>query len=223
MSDERRYPTTRIRSSEIRYELQPSNPEAPREIGSSDELSEKPPVAFGIDSTRGTSENDFGAVEIRATNATGESITVRFGVTPPFSSYVGGVHSNAGTDQRSRTELLSNPEGRLYLIPVNATDSTINGDLIPDSSSDDLWRITTRIDVPQVGHRRTLAPGETISRNYAVLAPSRQELPSDELPADSCGLLSGEYAFREEYALLKGEPEQQTERIRWRFVVEVAE
>ena len=222
MFGEGSYPTIRIHSSEIRYGLQPSDPKSPHEMESAANLSESPPVTFGIDLIRGTTERHFGEVEIRATNTADEGITARFGVTPPFSSYVGGIRADSGAKRKSKREELSDPENRLYLLPVGATDSTINDSLLPDSTSDGLWRIETHIDIPQVGHRRTLAPDETLSRTYAVLAPSQHDLPPDEVPPNSCGLLSGKYAFEEEYAVLKSGPETQNGWIRWEFVIEIS-
>lgn len=133
-------------------------------------------------------------IRVRLTNDAESQRTLRFGSSPPLSTYV----SKAG-DEGAKLVLVPGDTSK-----VSARDSNDDGTfrLVPERPTDGCWQAEDDIIGQDILQSRTLEPGGSVTETYTVLAGADND-PC--LPAD-------EYRF-------EGSFEAESERFGWSLVV----
>ncbi|MFT4891112.1 MAG: hypothetical protein ACI9YT_002034 [Halobacteriales archaeon] len=141
----------------------------PEIVVDSDPAPESAPVSIDVAVVRSFGADHPARIEISLTNDGKREFPALFGPIPPFSTLDGEWIDGTA---------------RLLLIP---TDDSHKQQVIPGTATDGTWRATGDVAVNATALRVDVAPGETVSQTYDLLAAPESE-----------GLPAGEYRFEAE-------------------------
>lgn len=177
--------------------IQPDDPNEPFQIDYSVRI---PNNLFAIECRviRQSSTEAPPAIEIGLRNVANESLTVWFGITPPFDGF---------PDMETRGQ-------SLWLIPEKGEKAYIEpNDLIPTQPQEGLWRLIRRFDIPQPATVIEMNPDDVIRRTYAILFPPKSESGSQATTSDLTNI-AGISTFEDQHRV-KAHPRKEDESLLW--------